>query len=73
MSLSAAEGRPIDWHGIRVLYRVEVDAPTEAVVTEGAGGSTAEAHWFTRSEIDKLELTELARDAIAEIDLSRQS
>ncbi|MEV6845549.1 NUDIX domain-containing protein [Actinoplanes sp. NPDC051411] len=58
------EGQPIDWHTIRVLYRVEVDAPTEAVVTEAAGGSTAQAAWFTRDEIDKLELTELARAAI---------
>jgi 8-oxo-dGTP diphosphatase len=58
------EGTPIDWHTIRVLYRVEVDAPTEAVVSEGAGGSTAEAGWFTRAETDRLKLTELARDAV---------
>jgi ADP-ribose pyrophosphatase YjhB (NUDIX family) len=62
------EGQPIDWHTIRVLYRVEVDAPTEAVVTESAGGSTALAGWFTREEIDKLDLTELARAAVEEID-----
>jgi 8-oxo-dGTP diphosphatase len=58
------EGVPIDWHTIRVLYRVEVDAPTEAVVTEGAGSSTADADWFTRAQADKLDLTELARDAV---------
>lgn len=62
------EGQPIDWHTIRVLFRVEVDTPTEAVVTESAGGSTALAGWFTREEIDKLELTELARMAVEEID-----
>jgi ADP-ribose pyrophosphatase YjhB (NUDIX family) len=62
------EGQPIDWHTLRVLFRVEIDAPTEAVVTEGAGGSTSQAGWFTRDEIDKLELTELARDAVEEID-----
>jgi 8-oxo-dGTP diphosphatase len=62
------EGQPIDWHTIRVLYRAEVDAPTEAVVTEEAGGSTSKAAWFTRDEIDKLELTELARSAVEEID-----
>ncbi|HEY0533756.1 MAG TPA: NUDIX domain-containing protein [Actinoplanes sp.] len=62
------EKRPIDWHTIRVLFRVEIDAPTEAVVTEGAGGSTSQAAWFTRDEIDKLELTELARLAVEEID-----
>jgi hypothetical protein len=38
------------------------------VVTEGAGGSTSQAAWFTRDEIDKLELTELARLAVEEID-----
>jgi 8-oxo-dGTP diphosphatase len=62
------EGAPIDWHTIRVLFRVEIDAPTEAVVTEGAGGSTAEAGWFTRAEVDKLELTELARHAVDSVD-----
>ncbi|MEE6263291.1 NUDIX domain-containing protein [Plantactinospora sonchi] len=41
------EGRPLDWHGVRVVYRIVVDAPTEAKVTEAAGGSTAEAAWFT--------------------------
>jgi ADP-ribose pyrophosphatase YjhB (NUDIX family) len=58
------EGVPIDWHTIRVLFRVEVDEPTAAAVTEGAGSSTAEAGWFTRDEIEKLELTELARVAV---------
>jgi 8-oxo-dGTP diphosphatase len=62
------EGVPIDWHVIRVLFRVRVDVPTEPVVTEEAGGSTAEAGWFTRAEIDSLPLTELARDAVARID-----
>ena len=62
------EKRPIDWHTIRVLFRVEIDAPTEAVITEDAGGSTSQAAWFTRDEIDKLELTELARAAVEEID-----
>jgi ADP-ribose pyrophosphatase YjhB (NUDIX family) len=62
------EGQPIDWHTVRVLFRVEVDVPTEAEVTEEAGGSTARAAWFTRDEIDKLDLTELARAAVEEID-----
>jgi 8-oxo-dGTP diphosphatase len=67
------EKRPLDWHTIRVLYRVEVDSPTEAVVTEGTGGSTSQAAWFTRDEIDKLELTELARAAVNEIDAESTS
>ncbi|MBQ1053034.1 NUDIX domain-containing protein [Micromonospora sp. C51] len=54
------EGYPIDWHGIRVVYRVEVDLPTEPAVTELAGGSTARAAWFTPSELRNLPLTEIA-------------
>ena len=33
----------MDWHVIRVLFRVQVDTPTEAEVTEAAGGSTEAA------------------------------
>jgi len=62
------EGVPIDWHVIRVLFRVEVDAPTDAVVTEEAGGSTAEAGWFAPAEAGHLALTELARSALDRID-----
>ncbi len=58
------EGVPIDWHVIRVLFRVEVDAPTEAVVTEAAGGSTEAAGWFTPAEVGSLPLTEVARSAV---------
>ncbi|GIJ36132.1 NUDIX hydrolase [Micromonospora sediminimaris] len=54
------EGYPIDWHGIRVVYRVEVDLPTEPAVTELAGGSTARAAWFTPVELRNLPLTEIA-------------
>jgi ADP-ribose pyrophosphatase YjhB (NUDIX family) len=67
------EGRPIDWHVIRVLFRVRVDLPTEPVVTEDAGGSTAEAAWFRRAAIDKIDLTELAREAVDRIDQERTS
>jgi ADP-ribose pyrophosphatase YjhB (NUDIX family) len=61
------EGVPVDWHVIRALFRVSVDLPTEPVVTEDAGGSTAAAAWFTSKEVDTLELTELARAAVAGI------
>ncbi|MEH0826865.1 MULTISPECIES: NUDIX hydrolase [unclassified Micromonospora] len=54
------EGRPLDWHAVRVVYRVLVAAPTEPVVTELAGGSTAEAGWFTSAQVEKLSLTEVA-------------
>ncbi len=59
------EGVPIDWHVIRVLFRVQVEMPTEPVVTEDAGGSTAAAAWFTPEEVGALRLTELARTAVA--------
>ncbi|NES31122.1 NUDIX domain-containing protein [Micromonospora terminaliae] len=57
------EGRPLDWHGVRVIYRVRVDAPTEAVVTELAGGSTARAAWFTPDQVRGLRMTEVAARA----------
>lgn len=58
------EGRPIDWHVVRVLFRVFVDLPGEATVTEAAGGSTEEAGWFDLTGAARLPLTEIARDAI---------
>ncbi|MEU7956767.1 NUDIX hydrolase [Micromonospora humida] len=54
------EGRPLDWHGVRVIYRVLVDEPTEPVVTEQAGGSTASAAWFTYSQLSGLGMTDVA-------------
>jgi 8-oxo-dGTP diphosphatase len=61
------EGVPLDWHVVRVLFRVEVDLPTEAVVTEAAGGSTSAAAWVPVSEVGALELTEIAAGAIARL------
>ncbi|MEU4621621.1 NUDIX domain-containing protein [Actinoplanes sp. NPDC023801] len=58
------EGVPIDWHTIRVVYHVTVPEPTDAAVTEAAGGSTAEAAWYTPEQARNLPLTELARDAL---------
>ncbi|WP_406078308.1 NUDIX hydrolase [Micromonospora sp. NBC_00858] len=61
------EGRPLDWHGVRVIYRVLVDVPTDAVVTESAGGSTARAGWFTPSQAADLLLTGIAASAIGQL------
>jgi 8-oxo-dGTP diphosphatase len=58
------EGRPLDWHGIRVIYRVDVTAPTEPEVTEMAGGSTAKAAWFRREGVAALRLSDLAARAL---------
>ncbi|MEU7846261.1 NUDIX domain-containing protein [Micromonospora parva] len=60
------EGRPLDWHGVRVIYRVLVDVPTDATVTESAGGSTARAGWFTRAEAVDLPLSDIAAVAIGQ-------
>jgi 8-oxo-dGTP diphosphatase len=59
------EGYPIDWHAVRAVYRVRVDAPTEARVTEAAGGSTARAAWFSASEAAGLPLTDVAATAVS--------
>ncbi|KUL36591.1 NUDIX domain-containing protein [Actinoplanes awajinensis] len=59
------EGIPMDWHVIRVVYRVRVDEPVTASVTEAAGGSTDRASWFTLGEVGELPLTELAQEALA--------
>lgn len=58
------EGTPVDWHVVRVLFRVEVDEPTEPEVIEAAGGSTAEAGWFDADTVGNLPLTEVTRSAV---------
>jgi ADP-ribose pyrophosphatase YjhB (NUDIX family) len=59
------EGRPMDWHGVRVVYRVHIEEPTEARVLD-RGGSTADAAWFTPEEAQRLQLTEVAQEALAQ-------
>jgi 8-oxo-dGTP diphosphatase len=58
------EGYPIDWHIVRVHYRVAVDDPVPAVVTEGAGGSTVDAAWFPPDQVAQLCLTRAAAAVI---------
>jgi ADP-ribose pyrophosphatase YjhB (NUDIX family) len=55
---------PVDWHVVRVLFRVVIDTPTTPVVTEEAGGSTAAAGWFPPDRAARLHLTEVARVAL---------
>lgn len=57
------EGYSIDWHTVRILYRIVVDGPTVPRVIE-AGGSTAEAAWFTLEEAAGLVLSEVAAIAL---------
>ncbi|MDP9799239.1 ADP-ribose pyrophosphatase YjhB (NUDIX family) [Catenuloplanes nepalensis] len=58
------EGHPIDWHSVRVTYTAVVDEPTPPVVTEAAGGSTAEARWFSPAEARTLALSDVAQAAL---------
>jgi ADP-ribose pyrophosphatase YjhB (NUDIX family) len=58
------ERRPMDWHVVRVHYRVTVDDPTDATVTEAAGGSTAEAAWFPRAALGGLRLTDVTASVV---------
>jgi 8-oxo-dGTP diphosphatase len=58
------EGYPIDWHGVRATFRVVVDVPTQARVTEAAGGSTADARWFAPEAAGDLPLSEVAAAAL---------
>ncbi|MEV4759777.1 NUDIX domain-containing protein [Micromonospora sp. NPDC049559] len=60
------EGVPLDWHGVRVTYRLMVEAPTEPVVTERAG-STSRAAWFDLAEARELPLTDVAAAALARL------
>ncbi|MGC5021747.1 NUDIX domain-containing protein [Micromonospora sp. DT47] len=60
------EGYPIDWHGVRVFYRVVVDQPAPPTVAD-VGGSTCEARWFAPAELDALpadRLTEVTAEAV---------
>jgi 8-oxo-dGTP diphosphatase len=58
------ERYPIDWHVVRVHYRVVVDEPVQPLVTEGAGSSTAEAAWFIPGELANVRLTRAAATVI---------
>jgi 8-oxo-dGTP diphosphatase len=60
------EGYPIDWHTIRVVYRLVVDDPGTPLVTEAAGGSTAEAAWVRPEELPQVPLTDLAAAVVSQ-------
>ncbi len=60
------EGHPMDWHTVRALYRVVVDAPGIPSVVEAAGGSTAEARWFDPPDLREVPLNDFARRALAQ-------
>ncbi len=60
------EGYPIDWHGVRAFYRVQVDRATRPRVHD-QGGSTSEARWMRVEEAAALspdEITEVTAEAM---------
>lgn len=67
------DGVPVDWHVVRVLFRVEVDESTDPRVTEAIGGSTAEARWFALSQVRNLEMTKAAALAVDRLTGERPS
>ncbi|MEV0646855.1 NUDIX domain-containing protein [Phytomonospora sp. NPDC050363] len=58
------EGYPLDWHGVRAIFRVFVAKPTAARVVEVAGGSTAESKWWPRKALDDLPITPAVMDGL---------
>jgi 8-oxo-dGTP diphosphatase len=56
-----AGSKPIDLHGVRVVFRVTVPEPTVPRVIEEAG-STSAAGWFSPARAAQLPLTEIARE-----------
>jgi hypothetical protein len=69
------EGFPIDWHGVRAFYLVQVDEATAPKVFD-VGGSTVEARWFTPDEVaafrDGEALTEVTVEALAALPRQRR-
>jgi ADP-ribose pyrophosphatase YjhB (NUDIX family) len=57
------EGYPIDWHGVRAFYRVQVPVPTVPWVPD-VGGSTSEARWFALGDVTGLPRTEVTVEAL---------
>jgi 8-oxo-dGTP diphosphatase len=57
------EGYPIDWHSVRAIFRVVVEAPTTPRVLD-RGGSTARARWFRADEAAALPLTGVGAEVV---------
>jgi ADP-ribose pyrophosphatase YjhB (NUDIX family) len=58
--------RATDWHGVRVVFGVQVARPTQPRVLEH-GGSTEAAAWLTLDQAWKLPLTEIAQTALGQV------
>jgi len=55
------EGREVDFHGVRIIYRARV---TGGALRDELGGSTDACRWFTREELSGERLLDLAELAI---------
>ncbi|HIV58032.1 MAG TPA: NUDIX hydrolase [Candidatus Stackebrandtia faecavium] len=58
------EGYPLDWHGVRAIYRAHVEDPSEARVVETAGGSTSESRWWDSGDVAGLKVSAALGDAL---------
>ena len=50
-----------DFHAVRIVYRATCPEPTEIVIHD-VGGTTSAARWVTRDELGALSMTESWRD-----------
>lgn len=64
------EGYPLDWHAVRVLYRVRVPDPTRPRVMD-PDNSTDAAEWFTPTRIADHAITDVVRRALDALPSSR--
>lgn len=55
------EGREVDFHGIRVIYRARI---TGGSLREELGGTTDACRWFARNELAEAPLLDLAELAV---------
>jgi 8-oxo-dGTP diphosphatase len=62
----APDGTLEDFHGVRLVHRVDVGAGDPRVVE--VGGSTAEARWVPRHQLAELPVVGLVRDALTLLD-----
>jgi ADP-ribose pyrophosphatase YjhB (NUDIX family) len=64
-SAMGPEGRPMNWHTIRALYRVVVEEPTKPRVVEATGGSTDQVAWYRSGDLEGTRLNQFARSVLA--------
>jgi ADP-ribose pyrophosphatase YjhB (NUDIX family) len=62
---------PGRYHSVQILYRAEITGG--ALRPEAPGGSSDGAEWFDLDSVDALELSGVARSALAHLDSRRSS